>query len=133
LGISINLFGSGWPGGKWVDKLYTIYRNSQINLGIGLANSSFTLTSLKGRDFTCPGVGACYLTTYNWEIPIHYELGKEILCYRSFEELIEQYVFYRKRPEACLKIAQAAWHRGAAEHTNEIRFRKLFREMGFKV
>lgn len=133
VGISINLFGGGWPNGKWVEKREPIYRNSQINLGLGLASSSFTLTSLKGRDFSCPGVGACYLTHYNWELPLHFDLGKEILCYRSTEELIEMYVYYRKRPEDCLKIAQAAWHRSAAEHTWEKRFRKVFREIGFRL
>jgi hypothetical protein len=68
-----------------VENPNSVFRDSQINLGIGFASPSFTLTTVKGRDFECPGVGACYLTTYNWELPLHYELGKEILCYRSVE------------------------------------------------
>lgn len=131
--IPINLFGSGWPGSQWVDNPNAIYRGTQINLGIGLASPSLTLTTVKGRDFECPGVGACYLTTYNWELMEHYELGREILCYRSVEELIEMYAFYRERPEECLKIAQAAWRRCVAEHTWEQRFRKIFRQAGFKI
>ena len=78
-------------------------------------------------------MGACYLTTYNWELTNHYELGKEILCYRSVEELIEMYSWYRKRPQECLRIAQAAWRRCANEHTWEKRFRKVFLETGFKL
>ncbi|MGD1089273.1 MAG: glycosyltransferase [Verrucomicrobiota bacterium] len=131
--IPIKLFGSGWPDSQWVDNPNAIYRGTQINLGIGLATPSLALTTVKGRDFECPGAGACYLTTYNWELVEHYELGKEILCYRSVEELIEMYAFYRKRPEACLKIAQAAWRRCAAEHTWEKRFRKIFQQTGFKL
>ena len=131
--IPIKLFGSGWPGGQWVDDPNAIYRGTQINLGIGLASPSQNLTTVKGRDFECPGVGACYLTTYNWELVNFYELGREILCYRSVEELIEMYAFYRKRPEDCLKIAQAAWRRCVAEHTWEQRFRKIFQQAGFKL
>ncbi|MGH7953830.1 MAG: glycosyltransferase family protein, partial [Limisphaerales bacterium] len=132
-GIPIKLFGSGWPNGQWVDNPNAIYRGTQINLGIGLASPSLTLTTVKGRDFECPGVGACYLTTYNWELADFYELGREILCYRSVEELIEMHAFYRKRPEECLKIAQAAWRRCVAEHTWEQRFRKIFQQTGFKL
>ncbi len=132
-GIPIHLFGAGWPNSQWVDNANAVFRGSQINLGIGFATPSFALTNLKGRDFECPGVGACYLTTYNWELAFHYELGREILCYRSLEELIEMYAYFSKRPEACLKIAQAAWRRSEAEHTWEKRFRKIFRQAGFKV
>lgn len=132
-GVPINLFGAGWPNSQWVDDTCQVFRATQINLGIGFASPSLTLTTVKGRDFECPGVGACYLTTYNWELPLHYELGKEILCYRSVEELIEIYAWYRRRPEDCLKIAQAAWRRCSAEHTWEKRFRRIFRHVGFNV
>lgn len=132
-GIPIQLFGSGWPGGQWVDDPCKIYRGSQLNLGIGLASPSLVLTTTKNRDFDCPSVGACYLTTYNWELTQQYELGKEILCYRNEDELIEMYGYYRKRPEVCLKIAQAAFRRCSAEYTWERRFRKVFQQMGFAV
>ena len=131
--IPLTLFGAGWPGNRWVDSPPRIYRNSQMNLGIGLCTATETQTTVKNRDFECPGVGACYVTTYNWELVNHYDLGKEILCYRSVEELIEMYSYYRKRPQDCLRIAQAAYRRSAAEHTWEQRFRKIFRETGLKL
>jgi hypothetical protein len=133
LNIPITLFGSGWPNSRWADSATEIYRASQINLGIGFCTATQTQTTVKGRDFECPGVGGCYLTTYNWELVNHYEMGKEILCYRSVEELVEMYSYYKKRPEECLKIAQAAYRRSEAEHTWEKRFQKIFRETGFKV
>jgi hypothetical protein len=130
-GISVSLFGAGWPDSQWVENPNAVFRATQINLGIGFASPSLTVTNIKGRDFECPGVGACYLTTYNWELPLHWELGKEILCYRSIGELIEMYSWYGKRPEICLKIAQAAWRRAMAEHTWEHRFRRIFAQTGF--
>jgi hypothetical protein len=130
LDIPITLFGGGWPGTQWADSPTRIYRSTQINLGIGFCTTTQTQTTVKGRDFECPGVGACYLTTYNWELTNHFEMGKEILCYRSVEELVEVYAYYRKRPEECLKIAQAAFRRSKAEHTWRKRFEKIFRETG---
>ena len=131
LGVPVEPIGFGWPnseGGKNPD---AIYRQTMINLGIGFASPSDRLTTLKTRDFECPGSGACFLTTYNWELALHYEVGKEILCYRSVEELVEIFSYYRRRPESCLQIAQAAYRRGRNEHTWEKRFRKLLRGVGF--
>ena len=58
-GIPPNLFGSGWANGQWVTNPNEIFRSTQINLGIGFASPSLELTTVKGRDFECPGVGAC--------------------------------------------------------------------------
>jgi len=130
-GVKISLFGKGWPNAQWVESASRVYRRSQINLGIGFAQPSAGITTTKGRDFECPGVGACYLTTYNWELPMLFDIGKEILCYREIEELLEVHGYYVKRPEECLRIAQAAHRRCLAEHTWEKRFRLLFRDLGF--
>lgn len=131
-GVPLHLWGKGWPNSQWIEDSVRIFRSTQINLGIGFASPSLALTSVKARDFECPGAGACYLTTYNWELALHYDIGREILCYRSVEELIELYTFYRTRPEECLRIAQAAWRRCANEHTWEKRFRDVFRQVGLK-
>ena len=130
--VPINVFGGGWPEGGWTQNPRTIYRSSQMNLGIGFSTATQAQTSLKARDFECPGVGACYVTTYNWELVNHYELGKEILCYRTVEELVEIFAYYRQRPQHCLKIAQAAFRRARAEHTWRKRFENIFRELGLK-
>ena len=132
-GIQVELFGFGWPNSAGGKNPEATYRTSAMNLGIGFAAPSQTLTTLKTRDFECPGAGGCYLTTYNWELALHYELGKEILCYRGLEELVEMISFYRKRPEACLQIAQAGFRRANAEHTWERRFREIFCHLGFKA
>jgi len=130
--LQVETFGGGWPNAKWVDNPNDIYRSSQINLGIGSA--TINLATIKGRDFECPGVGGCYLTSYNWELASWWEIGKEILCYRNIEEAVEIISYYRRRPEECLRIGQAAFRRAAREHTWERRFRKLFTEqLGFKL
>lgn len=129
--LPIEVFGKGWQGGRWVEDPVAIYRGSQLNLGLGMATPNFSTT--KNRDFECPGVGACYLTTFNWELAEWWDIGKEILCYRNVEELIEMACYYRNRPEDCHKIALAAWKRGTSEHTWEFRFRQLFHQLGFNL
>jgi len=130
-GMPLTIMGQGWPGSANVKNPAAVYRVSMLNLGVGFASPSGKLTTLKARDFECPGTGACYLTTYNWELASHYEIGREILCYRSAEEAVEMFSYFRRRSKACLKIAQAARRRCLNEHTWEKRFRALFREMGF--
>jgi hypothetical protein len=129
-GVPIEMFGFGWPRAQEGAVPEKIYRASMMTLGIGFASPSRALTTLKTRDFECPGSGACYLTTYNWELALHYELGKEILCYRSVDEIVELFSYYRRRPAQCWKIAQAAYRRCLEEHTWEKRFRKLFQDTG---
>jgi hypothetical protein len=129
-GVPLEMFGWGWPNAQEGSAPEAIYRSSMMTLGIGFASPSKVLTTLKTRDFECPGSGACYLTTFNWELALHYEIGKEILCYRSVEEIVELFSFYRRRPDECWRIAQSAYRRCINEHTWEKRFRKLFEEVG---
>lgn len=130
MGIPLEPIGYGWPNSKGGKNPIHIYRTSMLNLGIGFASPSETLTTLKTRDFECPGSGACYITTYNWELSLHYDIGREILCYRGMEELVEMISFYRRHPQQCLEIAQRAWDRCQQDHTWEKRFRDLFIELG---
>lgn len=130
-GIPVTLFGRGWNNAVWASDTASVFRDTQLNLGLGLATPN--LSSLKGRDFECPGIGSCYLTTYNWELSEFWDIGKEIICYRNIEELIEMYAWYKNRPQDCLQIAKSAWKRSLSEHTWESRFRKIFKEIGFQT
>jgi hypothetical protein len=130
MGLQVSVAGRGWPNSAWVEDLNDFFRTSQINLGIGSAAPAFNLSHLKGRDIECPAAGACYLTSFNWELANLFEINKEILCYRNLEELVEILAYYSKRPEECLKIAAAGYKRCMAEHTWEHRFNKLFEDTG---
>jgi hypothetical protein len=133
LDMAPQLFGKGWKNSRWAEDPQAIFRGSQINLGIGYALASARIANAKGRDIECPAVGACYLTTYHWELAEMFEIGKEVLCYRNLEELVEMLAYYGKRPDACLKIAQAAHKRAHAQHTWEMRLRDLFKELSLQT
>jgi hypothetical protein len=132
-GIEVRVFGGGWGDQPFVRDAWRVYQQSQLNLGIGYNVPDMRITNLKNRDFECPGSGACYLTTYDWELAGLYDVGREILCYRSLDDLIELFTYYSRRPEDCLRIAAAGFERCRRDHTWEQRFRTVFKEMGFRV
>jgi hypothetical protein len=129
-GIPVALFGIGWPDGSFVNNGWAMYRVSQLNLGMGYNVVGHQITNLKNRDFECPGSGGCYLTTYDWELAELFHVGREILCYRGIEDLVELYCYYSRRPEQCRGIARAGFERCVREHTWEMRFRAIFTELG---
>gem|GEM_PF-2655307 len=55
-GIEPALFGQGWKKSVWIDEPATVFRNSQINLGIGYTLASAGIANAKGRDIECPAV-----------------------------------------------------------------------------
>jgi len=132
LGISVEVYGNGWLGGSFTNNGAEVYRSTQINLGIGYNLPGDQFTNLKNRDFECPGSGGCYLTTFDWELAELFEVGREILCYRSLTDFCEIYLHYMRRPEACWKIALAGFERARREHTWAHRFAVVFREAGLR-
>jgi len=133
IGIDVKLFGQGWNGQPFIKEGWRVYQQSQLNLGIGYNVPAARFTNLKNRDFECPGAGGCYLTTYDWELADLFEIGKEILCYRSLDDLVELYTYYIRRPEDCLRIATAGFDRARRDHTWEQRFRRAFKSLGFNL
>jgi hypothetical protein len=131
-GIDVKVFGGGWGGQSFAKEGWRVFQKTQLNLGIGFNVSDTRITNLKNRDFECPGAGGCYLTTYDWELAGLYDIGKEIICYRGTDDLIELYSYYVRRPDECRRIAVAGFERCRREHTWEHRFRKVFDELGFK-
>lgn len=132
-GIPVAVFGGGWKGGRFTSKGHEIYRNTQINLGIGYNLPGTQFTNLKNRDFECPGSGGCYLTTYDWELAEFFEIGRDILCYRSLDDFLEVYLFYSRRPEACREIARRGFERCRHEHTWAHRFVSAFQKFDLKA
>jgi spore maturation protein CgeB len=94
-----------------------VFRKSQINLGHGGVGYSESITNVKGRDFDIPSVGGgVYLTTYNPDLAEHYQIGQEILCWHSYDDLLEQIRYYLSRPDLCRAIANRARERCLREH-----------------
>lgn len=116
-GIPLRVFGAGWPYGEFARDPVEIFNRSVINVGIGEAGYSESLTNVKGRDFEIPGTGGgAYLTSYNADLAQHFVVGREILCYRSLDELVEQLRYYLSHADEAQAIAARARARCLREH-----------------
>ncbi len=102
-------------------------RESLIILGLNQANDAQgRLTSyLKFRDMEFPGYGCCYLTEHNEDIPRVFEVGKEILTFRSLGEAAEHVRRLQKDPETARRIGRAGRQCVLEKHNWGARLREM--------
>ena len=74
--------------------------------------------------------GGLYLTEYHNELEECYELGKEIVTYTDFEDLVTKLRYLLSNPKEAEEIRQKGTQRARSEHTWEMRFEKIFYLMG---
>ena len=126
-GIRVEAFGYGWPNGPLsTEEMVRLYAKSQINLGFGGVEGHEETYCLKGRDFEIPISGGLYLTEYHPELERVYDLGKEIVAYRGFDDLLANIRHLLADPQGAEAIRQAGFRRARRDHTWEMRFDRLF-------
>lgn len=130
--IPIEVFGPNWnTRSVWGDEQVEIINRSCINLGLGGIGYSEELTNVKTRDFEIPGAGGgLYLTSFNPDLAQHFDIGKEIVCYRNREEMIELIRYYLARPEEAREVAQQGRRRCLAEHRWLHRYQRVCEVLG---
>jgi hypothetical protein len=131
-GIDVHVFGPGWGAkGCWADNPVAIINRSQINLGLGGIGYSEELTNVKGRDFEIPGTGGgLYLTSFNPDLAQHFHIGREIVCYRNRDEMIELIRYYLARPDEAEETAHRGRERSLAEHRWLHRYTRVCQVLG---
>jgi len=130
-GIHVEAFGYGWPNGPLsTEDMVRMYSKSKINLGFGGVAGHKDTYCLKGRDFEIPMSGGLYLTEYSPELEEVFEIGKEMLTYRTFDELVKKIQYLLDHPDKAEAIRKAGYRRAVSEHTWEMRFEKMFTLMG---
>lgn len=112
-------FGAGWKTRSLSSRdFFEVLARSQLNLGMGGIGYSEMLTNVKGRDFEVPSTGQClYITSYNSDLANHFVVGKEIVCYRHLDELVELVNYYLNNSVERQEIIQHAKERAYKEHT----------------
>lgn len=119
------------------DELVKNYSRSKISLNfseVSLQDKNEDFGKLKRhirlRDFEAPMSGAFYITGYQEELKEYYEIGKEIICYKTKEDLLDKIKYYLKHQDEAETIRIAGQKRAIKDHTWENRFRELFRKIG---
>jgi spore maturation protein CgeB len=130
-GIGVKTFGKGWASGEIPqEEMVRIYSRSKITLGLAGAAGADQSLCLKGRDFEVPMSGGFYLTQYHPELEHFFDIGREIVCYRTIDDLAEKIRHFLNNPAELEKIRAAGHKRAIRDHTWVGRFRVALRRMG---
>ena len=130
-GVRVEAFGPGWPSGSLtIEEMVRTWSRSKINLGFGGVLGHKETYCLKGRDFEVPMSGGLYLTEHHDELVPFYDVGREIVTYTGFDDLLEKISRLLSNPEQAEMIRRAGRMRALREHTWEMRFDRVFRMLG---
>ena len=113
------------------DETVKVFNATKINLNL---HSSVCHDGLNPfGDFVNPRtfeIGACegfQLVDCRRLLGKHFNIGKELICYASLEELREQINYYLQHPQERIQIAKQTRERILKEHTYEHRMQDLLR------
>jgi hypothetical protein len=130
-GVRVETFGPDWPNGPLsMEEMVRTWSRSRINLGFGGVLGHKETYCLKGRDFEVPMSGGLYLTEHHEELAPFYDIGREIVTYTGFDDLLEKIRWLLSEPEQAEAIRRAGRARALREHTWEMRFERVFRLLG---
>jgi spore maturation protein CgeB len=130
-GVKVEAFGPGWPNGALTtEEMIRTWSRSRINLGFGGVLGHKETYCLKGRDFEVPMSGGLYLTEHHDELLPFYDIGREIVTYGNFEELLEKIRWLLASSGEAEAIRQRGRARALKEHSWEMRFERVFKAMG---
>jgi spore maturation protein CgeB len=115
------------------EEYVALFSESRISLGFLILGdthrTSRPLRQIRLREFEATMAGAFYVTGWLDELSLHYEIGREIVCYRSREELVERCRYYLAHDEERERIRRAGHERALRDHTWRRRFEGLFADL----
>jgi hypothetical protein len=96
------------------EELCALYNTARINLNITAAQGK---RSANFRVFNITASGGFLLTDHKEDLEELFEIGEEIVCYRTPEELRDKAEYYLSHPGAADRIARAGHVRTLRQHT----------------
>lgn len=113
------------------EELVRMYSRSRISLGFSTCgyaryHDRNKFRQIHLRDFEAPMSAAFYFVEFQEELQEFYEVGKEIICYASREELLAKIRYYLANPRQAEAIRRAGYLRAQRDHTWVRRFHQLF-------
>ena len=99
-----------------------IFYSSKINLNITLRSIA---SGVPARVFEIMSVGGFVLSNWQEEIPELFVEDKEIVTYKTPEELVDKADYYLKHEDKRVKIGVNGYRKVKAQHTYEQRMQKI--------
>lgn len=121
-----------------LNEMINIYSNYSLSLNITELRDTYLLRhpihKIHLRAFEIPMSGGLQLASYTEELSNYFEEGKEIVFYRSKEEMIEKTKFYLnpKNDKLVQDMKIQARRRAENEHTWAIRFKNVVNKLGIQ-
>ncbi|MDE7332500.1 MAG: glycosyltransferase [Lachnospiraceae bacterium] len=91
-----------------------VFHCSKINLNITIKSIQ---SGLSLRIWDVLGCGGFLLSNYQTEIPEYFEIGKDLVCYESIEDLKEKAAYYLTHDDIRMEIARNGYEKVKAQHT----------------
>lgn len=149
-GIQVAVAGHGWPSSTIEQSnMIEMFNESKINLnlsnsrtwdlrmlcampihGLRQLRSPKRYEQLKARHFEINSCGAFQLSYYVDGLELAYSLGQEIAIYLDPDDMIEKIRYYLANDDLRDRIAAQGLIRTTSEHTFQMRFTRVFDEMG---
>jgi len=102
-------------GEIWGLDMFKILKKSKITLNLHVDAAADYAGNM--RLFESTGCGALLITDYKRNLNELFEIGKEVIAYRSSEECAELVKYFLNHPEEAKKIAAAGKRRTLNDHT----------------
>ena len=106
-------------GEAWGKDMFSVLASSRITLNRHIDVAENYANNM--RLFEATGCGALLITDYKDNLHELFEIGKEVVVYRSAEECAELINYYLAYPEEAEAIARAGQERTLSEHTYSLR------------
>ncbi len=103
-----------------------IFAGAKINLNISL---KCIRTGVPLRVFDVLSCGGFLLTNFQAELPELFNLGEELVCYQSMEELVALADFYLKHEDERRRIAENGKRRIETDYTPEKQMKKILEKV----
>lgn len=127
---NLGLYGSGWN--KSLGVVNGEAHVKAINSGKMYLSFSQTMAgyeNIKVGLFEAMACNQVVITSYMEELQDYFEIGKEILCYKSEEELIDIVKYYLSHDQEREKIRAAGYQRLLNDHTYQKRWKEVLRDI----
>jgi spore maturation protein CgeB len=139
-GIPLRLYGGGFP--RWIGEttaraVHTgryITREEKARVfrsAAGVLNTMHPaeVSGVNLRLFEAAGCGAAVLTEFRPTVPELFTVGKEMLIFHDFDDLVEQATRLLSEPGLTARLGDAATQRAHRDHTYDLRVTAILQQL----
>ena len=127
--IKLDLWGYGNPdypnyhGHAAGREMYEIFAKSKIVINRHIDLSEDYANNM--RLYEATGMGALLITDNKKNMEEFFRVGKEVIVYTSYNDLVRKVKYYLAHPSERMKIARAGQKRTIRDHSYEVRMKEL--------